>query len=385
MNNSRKIWIAELEYLRGFAIIAVVIIHSTGRLWWFPYMQLPNILAVITTLVYSFSLFAVPLFIFISGFSLALRYDEKISPISFYKKRLKNIIPPYLIFSLVYILFYIIIGERTLKIVSIIFSILTASSSFHLWFIALIVQFYIIYPVLIKIYQQHEDRVYYLLAGSLVLQFAISIIKIIMSGSLIDNYSFASPVIKAVNILLDCIFLSYLFYFVLGIYASKNYVRLIDKLNKIQPNKLGFFFIVECCMSIILSVLWINKLYNFYFINEFVYSALYGVSSLFLSLMAFILLLRIATYLKETTLFIKNVINKLGMFSFGIYLVHIIFIRITALGLENFHIKGDDWLFYPLLIGMSLGLSYLSVFLMTKLTFSEVLIGFRSNIANSTP
>ena len=95
----QSIWIPELEVMRGIAIVAVVTIHCTGRLWWFSLMDQPNALALTTTLVWSFASFAVPIFVMVSGASLSVQYFKDYSKLNYYRKRVLAIVPPYLFFS----------------------------------------------------------------------------------------------------------------------------------------------------------------------------------------------------------------------------------------------------------------------------------------------
>jgi surface polysaccharide O-acyltransferase-like enzyme len=106
-----------------------------------------------------FSHFAVPSFIFISGFVLSHNYNGPFSKKLFYKKRAKSILPQYMIFSIFYIIFDILLSSLNVNVYSVsilkvIFDLLTANSYYHLWFFALIIQFYMFYPYLIEIYNK---------------------------------------------------------------------------------------------------------------------------------------------------------------------------------------------------------------------------------------
>ncbi|MFX1363457.1 MAG: acyltransferase family protein [Promethearchaeota archaeon] len=58
---------------------------------------------------------AVPIFIFISGFTLSLKYWEEFSILTFYKKRFKKILFPYLFFCFVYIIIPSIIERKPIE------------------------------------------------------------------------------------------------------------------------------------------------------------------------------------------------------------------------------------------------------------------------------
>ncbi|MDD4620297.1 MAG: acyltransferase [Methanosarcina sp.] len=96
--------IEEIDYLRGFAILAVVAIHTSAN---FTKIQNVNLLLTINVIIDVFSHFAVPLFIFISGFVLSIKYKGQFSQKIFLQKRAKSILLPYIIFSTLYLLYRI--------------------------------------------------------------------------------------------------------------------------------------------------------------------------------------------------------------------------------------------------------------------------------------
>src|SRR5687768_16727355 len=89
--------IDELYLVRSIAIFAVVLIHATAK----PVSELErdSLSYLVYQLFNSLATFAVPVFIFLSGFVLIYNYADKPlnlkSVITFYKKRLLYIIVPY--------------------------------------------------------------------------------------------------------------------------------------------------------------------------------------------------------------------------------------------------------------------------------------------------
>ncbi|UUZ89722.1 acyltransferase [Paenibacillus sp. P25] len=93
--------------------------------------------------------FAVPMFIFISGLVLFYRYREgKVPYISFLRKRFKDIVFPYLPWAPLYIWVeadffaggFISLGEWGRQV-------LTGKASYHLWYVVMIFQFYLLFPL----------------------------------------------------------------------------------------------------------------------------------------------------------------------------------------------------------------------------------------------
>ncbi len=148
----------EIVYLRALAILAVISIHVSTV---FYEMDGTGFLAFLYMSVYTFSDVAVPLFICISGFVLYNRYRGSYSLQKFYTKRFLAVVPQYTIFSLFAILFvytgslYLGQGlEFYLRLISFT-STGTGDTFYYFWFFILIIQLYILYPLLEKMFTNH--------------------------------------------------------------------------------------------------------------------------------------------------------------------------------------------------------------------------------------
>ncbi len=368
-------WIKEVDYWRGIAIIAVITIHCTGRLWWYQYLSAPNILSQITTLIYSCSQFAVPFFIFISGFVLCRRYEVPAEVKSFFLRRISFIIPPYVIFSLLYICFYIIIKDSTFNIKKVLFELLVADASFHLWYIAVIIQFYLLYPILIRIYNYYSNNIYYLFSIIFGIQILLpKIIKLLLC-TVLSNYYPEIIISKILHICSTRLFVSYLLYFMLGIHCAKHYTFFYDAIKKISNIRIAFAALTILILSGLYSFLWLNELYKLYSLNLYFESLLYILSSTPMYLVAFLLAFRISYYLIKKGNAIQFIMHILGKYAFGIFLIHVMFIRIIAEGLQIISIHGDSWLFYPMLLGGTIISSVLSVYVINQWSYGRYIIG----------
>ncbi|MED1949478.1 acyltransferase [Brevibacillus centrosporus] len=142
---TRKERIAELDLIRSFAFLAVVYQHVIGV-----YIRRPGVdeqTAIIYGMLFHLLKFAVPAFIFMTGLVLFYNYYERISYLSFIRKRITEILVPYGIWSAI----YLALQTRPPQSGSeqawhILKSILTGSASYHLWFVVMIFQFYVLYP-----------------------------------------------------------------------------------------------------------------------------------------------------------------------------------------------------------------------------------------------
>jgi surface polysaccharide O-acyltransferase-like enzyme len=148
MASKPQLW--EVHLLRVFAILAVIAIHTTGS----PLMRLDKQSSMYGAYVFlnTFSLYAVPLFLLISGLVLFYSYLDK--PCTreavrlYYKKRITGVLIPYLVFSV----FYFILNnyrnpEQLTSVTRFAYLVLTGRAHTHLYFMFIIIQFYILFPL----------------------------------------------------------------------------------------------------------------------------------------------------------------------------------------------------------------------------------------------
>ncbi|MFZ2497819.1 acyltransferase [Methanosarcina sp.] len=371
----QKSRIEEIDYLRGFAILAVITIHISDN---FTHIPNVNLLLTINLIIDVFSHFAVPLFICISGFVLSLKYNSLLSKKSFYKKRAKSILPPYIIFSILYIILRIIISAingdlRLPSIIKIIYYLLTASSSYHLWYFALIIQFYILYPYIIKKYEEftENNRALYFIGISLIIQLTWIVTKTITEDYLssviyLKSITYFNPV---VNNLLERIFLSHIFYFILGIYACKNYKDVKDRVLKVKQSSLSIIVLLIILVSTgVISTLFIIGIveYGGYYKIPNSYIIVVGLAEGLIESLYFPLVFSILLLISLKFASIRNkytdIILSVGQHSFGIYLIHVFFMQIIIeIIYPHLGIDYNQWIFYPVLFLLTLLLSYFSV------------------------
>jgi peptidoglycan/LPS O-acetylase OafA/YrhL len=137
-------YLIEFAFLRAVAIIAVVAIHATdppvitgtaGPLIW-PYI-------VIDVAAHP----AVPLFIFVSGAILMHTHPPPVRWRGFVLHRLGRLLPAYLAVSIVYLIARAV-SEGPPSVTEIVVRILTGTAYFHLWFVVLVVELTLLYPLL---------------------------------------------------------------------------------------------------------------------------------------------------------------------------------------------------------------------------------------------
>ncbi|MDR6548852.1 acyltransferase [Paenibacillus qinlingensis] len=142
--------LSEIDIVRAIAIIAVVLIHGTSGA-----TQLPigTGSQAIFFILNKASLFTVPLFIWISGLVLFYSYYDRwgsgMARI-FWTKRLQKIVIPYLLWSIFYYLYnqFMFHGTIQLDAFHLFKLLLSGNASYHLYYMVIIVQFYVLFPLL---------------------------------------------------------------------------------------------------------------------------------------------------------------------------------------------------------------------------------------------
>jgi len=212
----RSGFFSEITYLRAFAVLAVISIHICANL---DEMATISFLTYMYLSIDTFSHFAVPLFICISGFVLYNKYQGSYSLKSFYQKRFLSVVPQYTIFF-VFSIVFIYIGEILLgkvgkfSITDIIYQYFAGIAFYHLFFLVVIIQLYLLYPVIERIFTKFREN-----RASLVLIISLFALQILYIFFIEDIFLIG----KAVQ------FLEYLPYFVLGMQVRSFYPHYTER------------------------------------------------------------------------------------------------------------------------------------------------------------
>jgi probable poly-beta-1,6-N-acetyl-D-glucosamine export protein len=358
----------EINILRAFAILAVISMHISIN---FEKMSYLNFLAISYMAILVLSHFAVALFVCISGFVLYNKYSSNFPLKKFYKTRFMSVLPPYIIFSTFYLI-VTYVGSIVLSkyiiidIPHIVLKYLTGQSFYHLWFLIVIIQLYLLYPILSKISDYFNSR-----GRSFGLLFGAYIMGII--------YSVNSPpdgsTLQAVTL-----FICYIFYFLLGMMVRSRYEELL-LLRKSVSNTSLYCMSVPLLYCIILGIFFFTQIYFNFKITRFfpiVGQYWYWLSTITNSLcylIIFVFCWSISLDIISHKNVIFRVLEKIGRYSFGIYLIHAFILYAIILEFSWFGFDWNNWLFYPLTFCLTLILSIGSVDVIKKFPFSDYIIG----------
>ena len=301
VNNEKYDWV---NALRGYAILLVILIHSS---------QTFSVFGPLKTIC-SIGYLGVQLFFILSSFTLFNSYSKRVNIDSkntnrnFFVRRFFRIAPYYYIAGLIYITYRILIKNEIINVKNLI-SNYTFTNGIYLpgindippggWSIGIEMLFYLFIPVLFKFI----DSLF-----KAVLFFIISVI-----GSILINHIFLIETKSLINsIWFDIKDWTYYLWlpnqmpiFGLGIilYFINKYILVSFKAGKILINLSLFLFFVLSFYNFSLE-------YPYYFLKkEYVYGVIY-------------VCLAIGLYSTNNKLIINNLIQKVGLVSFSMYLNH---------------------------------------------------------------
>lgn len=330
----------EIDFIRAYAALAVIAIHITG------------IFLYQSRLAYVWNQgmrFAVPIFIILSGLVMfqSEKSNKPFSVLSFWKKRLQKILVPYILWSLIFMLY----GQRhelgnvllnkTLFIKDYINNILSGMACYHLYFILVILQIYLIYPILRYLYLKYP-KLTFLTSFALTLCFQTLI--------------YLSTVIKLrlpqTKLPFFMLFPVWIFFFVLGMSISKN----IDKFKAVVQKK-----------QILFIILWIISFGLLLVDSKITKTQEDSVrpSIIIYAIMSFVFFYILSIKYKNTQSIVGKILDFISEQSFLVYFSHVLVLKVSFSALYILDI-GFLWesskylaITYPLVTVLTLLLSYI--------------------------
>lgn len=291
--------IAYYDILRGIAIMGVVAIHCTFI--GFNFNEL-SIDFKLTVLWKNFINVAVPLFLALSGYFMSnKKVSTKNQYISFLKKQLPKVLIPYVIWSVLYLSISIYIEK--ISLITFLNRLITFQSLPQFYFILLILQYYILLPLLQKLAN----------VRGLIISLVISLISCIFIFYLryFTDY-------QVTQILYTGLFPIWLVFFVLGLYVKNNSQKINSTTNLI-------FIIIFYLFSIIET----------YFVYQ-VFNIEMGMAATSVKISSFLYSFFIILFAFRSVSLVENkLLQYTGEISFGIYLAHPFFLYYPIYTLVN--------------------------------------------------
>lgn len=298
----RKKKLLELDIVRAAAILAVVLIHATAD----PTVELPtdsgSWMAYVA--VNKLSNFAVPVFLLLSGLVLFYRYDGDWSgrqAVKFYARRVKQIVIPYLIWSLFYYLYNQWVFDPAnvrLDVADFASMLLWAETSYHLYFMIIIIQFYILFPILMSLCQRFPG-----------FRLALFPIGLAIQAACYAYSQWVEPIPHSPSL---CV--TYFGVFALGGFIGLYYERFDEWLRRSFLWVLPVAVLLGCSFMLLYQL----ELSQRMFFDNVWYELLFTAYAAFAALA----LIRFGQLLLERYKRLAGWLLSLGAVSFGIYLLH---------------------------------------------------------------
>lgn len=318
----KRALIPELQIVRALAIIGVISVHASASATitmkesaYFYFYNFANI----------FMKFGTPTFILLSSFVLFYSYYNR--PLtagligSFYKKRLLYIIIPYVVFSV----FYFVLRRNganldifTPESLSLFWKQLrTGTAYWHLYFVFISIQFYLMFPVLLWLTKMWKGLVHFLIPLGFAVQW-IFVLLIENKMIFVSNKGSWS--------------LSYFSFYLagaaLGIYYPKIKSWFLLTRKNISFKRIGFILFVTACW-LVLAFAHVHIYHNSRAYGTrypiLLYEFLWNFHSIFTALFLIIAAHFIYRYFSAG---ITKLLYRFGQLSFGVYLIHMYFLYI---------------------------------------------------------
>lgn len=152
--------IEEVTILRALAFLAVTLQHCIAE-----YIYRADILpadSIMLAMLFHFTRFGTPTFVFLSGLILFYNYSGKLDYRSFIRKRFGDIFVPFLWWTVIYwVAVDGVIGGKLAQPsawIGIFPQLLVPTNGYHLWFIIMIFQFYLLFPLFSRAVAFFRDR-----------------------------------------------------------------------------------------------------------------------------------------------------------------------------------------------------------------------------------
>ncbi|MGB0088711.1 MAG: acyltransferase [Planifilum fulgidum] len=339
--------IEEGDFIKGVAIFGVILIHVTA---YSLRTTQPLTEGGLFFAMNQLGRFSVPVFFMLSGLFLFYRYfGEKSFPARrFYRRRMLYILVPYLVWSLFYWIYGRLahpdtgpgtVGEAFL-------ALFTGEAYYHLYFIVVMVQFYLLLPLLIRAFRRF--------GGLSVVSFSF-LISLAAISTTWREMKAQLPWVLPYSENTIRFFPVWFFYFCLGGWMGVHIGSLRRWIQRVPLAAVLIFF----CATGLLVLLdaFFRKQTGFFQVSVIAYS----VASL-------LLWFHLAQWWPNSW------IARLGRHSFGLYLIHPFVLNLLSKFAPGFF-SPASWAEFAFMLVCVIGLSFGTSVLLRRLPYSHLLTG----------
>ena len=287
----------EIPVIRSIAAILVVAVHVIAGLYYSRGEFTNEAIGYIN----QFARIGTPIFAIISAFLLMSMVQRKGFNLgTFVKSRFSKIFIPYLIWSTVYLVYRFHVEDSLKPGVPLSEYFLYGTANFHLYFILTVLQFYVVFPFLVRFKK-----------GTMLLVATVVAMGVnyfwLTSGSLTTNNDFLNQVVNSRSFLLN-----WIAYFMMGI----TYAVYYEEIQQILKRHRTILLLIS---GLILVDIWVsidlNRIYTSTNLANLVYIPF-----------VLVVLNYVFQYVRRDTTAMR-IFQTIGTHSMGIYLIHPLVIR----------------------------------------------------------
>lgn len=359
--------IEELDLLRALAAFFVIVIHVTAA---------PLVLGArgsvyhyAITLVNQLARFSIPAFIFVTGLVLFYNYPNhrEIKWSGYFRKRITYVLVPYIFWSAIYFYLKQFMAHRQLNLpetaLQFVGALLRGDSYYHLYFVVLIFQFYLLFPLLLPLWQWARQRI------GLVTAALFALYSGYIYLSFYNIKPFDSSIINFIFKYQGKLFLAWFGFFVLGAYSALRLDQVRQLITRwAYPAMLGA------------GALLVGMVGEFYWrtANPRVDVA-YAATSLrplgiAFTVVAIVAVLAAARKFVLGRGLVSQITTSLSNHSYGIYLIHPLVL--TFLEIVEYKLGlGYPWWLVAANLTLCFSCSYLAAAILGRFTWARPLIG----------
>ncbi|RNC29055.1 MAG: hypothetical protein AWM53_00975 [Candidatus Dichloromethanomonas elyunquensis] len=366
MNKQR---IKELDVLRVIGFIFVVAQHVVGAYAWREGAAYSD--SLILSFLYNFAKPAVPLFITVTAVSLCSAYLGKMNVLKFYKNRFLYIFLPYVSWTIINI--YDAQHDGTGSYNNFLGQLLAGTGRYHLWYMSLILQIYLLFPLVLWIARQMIKRGKPLQVGFLITFFVFYVI-LLKNNEIMDtiaSFIFGSPTTNQQRFL-ERNPLLWSIYFVMGMYIFVGNEGFKFWIRRFQ--KQIFFLYALSLAYMYYAEIWPHLPRHIDIGSGYLNCFLY-VSFMVLSIIIFY---RLGCYIADEMPRVYFFLQRIAVNTYSGYLAHVIILQAVAEEIIRiYHIK--SFLLSGLIIfSLTVVLSLIIAETCSLFPFSQVLLGSKN-------
>ena len=347
MSGTTKQHIYGFSYIRSLACIAIIILHTVYSAVLLFGSDIDAQTNITSMAVVDSMMWAVPCFIMVTG-ALLLETERKITYKKLFGKYILRIFAALVIFGMVFRVFDIIMDKEPVSVAAFLkglYEIFTGTSWSHIWYLYLLIGLYLLLPFYKKVVDNSSAKeIKYLLAVYIIF---LSILPMLEIWGI--NCGFYIHV--------STIYPFYLF----GGYAIYKHIYCPGKAASLVMFIIATLLIIGCTV-----VRWIYDIPSM--------EILWGYASLFVIMQAvgFFALLKDVKHTGFRA--VKWLLLKLDECSFGVYLIHMIFVRLILryMGFNPYE-NGGILAFVAVIAGI-LVISYAITWILKRIPFLKKIV-----------